>query len=127
MSFSSANPDVHRNLVIGDGQCVALVRLACDAPHTSGWRRGVKVRGGDTEPFTAIATFDPDGRYGNHTDGRSHAAILLAEESNGLRVLDQWKTRPTGERVIRFKGGAGPAVDDGDQYFVIEADAAATA
>jgi len=26
-------------------------------------------------PGTAIATIDDDGRYGNHTDGRSHAAF----------------------------------------------------
>ena len=69
---------------------------------------------------TLIATFDPDGLYGNHRDGRSHCAILYNVTAPGLVVLDQWVGRPAAMRTIRFKGGQGPAVDDGDAYAVIE-------
>ena len=48
-------------------------------------------------PGTAIATFDPDGRYGNHTDGRSHAAIYLGQDATGIRVIDQWVRRVNGK------------------------------
>ena len=81
------------------------------------------MRGADCAPGTCIATFDADGRYGNHTDGRSHAAILIAEHSDGLLVADQWiadKRHPVAERVIRFRGGQGNAVNDGDQFRTIE-------
>ena len=108
--------------VIGNGHCVALVRECAGLPHTSAWRQGKPVRGSGTShaPGTAIATFDPDGTYGNHTDGRSHAAILISENSDGLLVCDQWKGQSTHERVIRFRNGSGDAVNDGDQFFVVE-------
>ena len=64
-------------------------------PHTSKWRRGTKARGGELPNGTAIATFDPvSHRYTNSVDGRSHAAIFLREDPEGLRVLDQWVGRP---------------------------------
>ena len=69
---------------------------------------------------TAIATFDPDGRYGNHTDGRSHAAIFVAEQGDGLLVWDQWVHHPVSQRIIHFRGGAGEPVNNGDQFCVIE-------
>lgn len=71
-------------------------------------------------PGTAIATFDPDGRYGNHTDGRSHAAILVAEHGDGLRVWDCWKGHPVAQRTIRWHGGQGKASNDADQFYTIE-------
>ena len=70
----------------------------------------------------AIATFDPDGRYGNHTDGRSHAAIFMEQVDDGLLVWDQWHDQPVHQRVIRFRGGEGRWVNDGDRFFVIEED-----
>ncbi len=69
---------------------------------------------------TAIATFDTDGTYGNHTDGRSHAAICHEELPEGLLVWDQWFKHPVAPRLIRFKNGSGLACDDGDQFYVIE-------
>ena len=59
--------------VVGNGHCVAFVREATGAPHTSHWRRGPPVRLRAEMPGwsgVAIATFDPSGKYGNHTDGR---------------------------------------------------------
>lgn len=106
---------------ISTGHCVPLVREACGAPHTSEWKRGQLVRNALCESGTAIATFDSNGKYGNHTDGRSHAAILVAIDTDGLRVVDQWIGQPPQERLIRFKGGReGNAVNDGDMFYVIE-------
>jgi hypothetical protein len=99
--------------------CVVHVRRVTGLPHTSAWRRGVHVRGADLASGIAIATFDPDGTYGNHTDGRSHAAIFIEQTEQGLRCLDAWVGHPAAERVIRFKGGTGQPVDDGDAYFCI--------
>jgi hypothetical protein len=95
--------------------------VAANVPHTSKWRRGVRVRDNpDLAPGTAIATFDANGRYANATDGSSHAAILLDVRDDGLLVADQWVGRAVAERIVRYKGGAGDPVNDGDAYFVIE-------
>ena len=121
MPWIALAPASYAGRRIGSGQCVAYVQAACGAPHTSQWRRGMKVRGNAVAPGTAIATFDADGRYGNHTDGRSHGAILIAEEAGGLRVWDQWLGQPVHQRLIRFQGGQGGRwVNDGDRFFVIE-------
>jgi hypothetical protein len=123
VTFIAIAPDRYAGQSVGDGQCVAFVRAAADAPHTSTWQRGDHVRRTFGIPKgTAIATFDADGRYGNHPDGRSHAAILIARQDDGLLVWDQWRLHPVQQRVIRFRGGAGDAVNDGDSFHVIEAE-----
>jgi hypothetical protein len=80
------------------------------------------VRGGEHAPGTAIATFNPDGKYGNHTDGRSHAAILVSVNSDGLLVYDQWLNQPVAQRTIRYRGltNSKNATNDGDAFYVIE-------
>jgi hypothetical protein len=122
MTWTAAKPEDYAGRVVGNGHCVIYVQQAAGAPHTSQWRRGDLVRQAVVAPGTAIATFDPDGRYGNHTDGRSHAAILITRQDGGLLVWDQWVGHPVATRVIRFKGGAGDAVNDGDRYHVIVVD-----
>jgi hypothetical protein len=70
---------------------------------------------------TAIATFVENGRYGNHTDGSSHAAIYIGQTADGIEVIDQWSHVVGGKRreqmahrrVLRFKGGVGHKSDDG--------------
>jgi hypothetical protein len=120
MSWVASDPARYNGHVVGDGQCVAYVQQASSTPHTSQWKRGDLVRGNEVAQGTAIATFDPDGTYGNHI-GRSHAAIFHQEMPTGLLVWDQWLTHPVASRLIRFKGGEGLPVDDGDQFYVIEA------
>jgi hypothetical protein len=120
MSWIAKTPAAYADRVVGNGQCVGYVRTVAELPHTSGWRRGAKVRGGNIASGTAIATFGPDGHYQNRTDGSSHAAILIAEEPGGLLVWDQWVDHPVQQRTIRWRGGKGKAVNDGDQYYVIE-------
>lgn len=120
--FLAPHPETFLTQSVPNGECVAFVRKACNAPHTSAWRQGEAVRNNPSvRAGTAIATFDSDGRYGNHTDGRSHAAIYLRQNDEGLLVLDQWRrpqVQPVHERRIRF-GGERP-VNDGDAFFVIE-------
>ena len=82
------------------------------------------MRGSGLASGSAIATFNADGTYGNHNDGRSHAAIFLMETHEGLSVTDAWIGRPAGERIIRFRGGAGQPVDDGDAYHAVVVSAA---
>jgi hypothetical protein len=128
--WSADNPEFFAGQVVGNGHCVAFVRTAGALPHTSLWRRGDRVRlmaPGDLPKGLVIATFDPDGRYGNHTDGRSHVAVLLARQDDGLLVYDQWVGHPVAQRLIRYKGGQGDAVNDGDAYAVVVTDGAAGA
>ena len=121
MSFIASDPHIWLGKVIGSGHCVALIQQATRVPHTSQWKAGDTVVGNaELTPGTAIATFDPDGTYGNHTDGRSHAAIFMGHESQGIRVVDQWQGRPTAPRIIATRHGRGPAVDDATRYHVIE-------
>lgn len=102
------------------GQCVALVQKAADAPLTKFWRQGGRVRDdASIQPGTAIATFDDDGSYGNHTDGRSHAALYTSQDAGGLWVVDQWKGQPPHERHIRFHNDGAPKVNRGEFFFII--------
>jgi hypothetical protein len=110
--------------VIGDGHCVALCRHAARLGHTSSWRRGEPVRGADLERGTAIATFNAQGRYPSTMSGDSHAAIYLDQTPQGLRVIDQWLLHPAQERILRFRGGQGDPVNDGDAFHVVETAAA---
>jgi hypothetical protein len=121
MIWRASRPEAFIFQVVGDGHCVAFVRQASGAPHTSGWRRGQKVRTMDaSQAGLAIATFnDADDRYGNHTDGRSHTAILISRQADGLLVYDQWLGHPVQQRVIRYRAGKGQPVNDGDAYHVI--------
>jgi hypothetical protein len=111
----------HTGRHVGESQhCVAFVRHVTGAPATSHWREGARARDSQAEPGTAIAAFDASGRYGNHTDGRSHAAILIEQTGSGLLVWDQWVGHPVSQRTIRWKNGDGPACDDGDRFAIIE-------
>lgn len=121
--FYAAFPQSYSGQAVGTGQCVAFVERACNAPLTVQWRQGAKVKSNlFLPPGTAIATFDPNGTYGNHTDGRSHAAIYMGQDANGLWVWDQWLNQPAHMRTIRFQGGAPGVkqVNDGDFFYVVE-------
>lgn len=123
MPFIDHEPQLHAGKAMGNGHCVALLQLGgAKVPHTSRWRPGGDVLGNyDLVPGTAIATFDSDGRYGNHTDGRSHAALFLRHDQAGFWVVDQWVGHPVAPRLIRDKQGQGLACDDASRYDVIEA------
>ena len=114
-------PQTFAGRVVGNGHCVPFVQAASGIGHTSTWKRGDKVRGGDWVTGTVIATFHDQGHYENDTSGRSHAAILIAAQSDGLLVWDQWVGQPVHQRVIRYRGGEGSNhVNDGDRFRVVE-------
>jgi hypothetical protein len=119
--FIASSPHAHLGRVVDTGECVRYVQVAAQASHTSRWVRGEKVRGAHHLPVgTTIATFDAQGRYANDTTGRSHAAIYIGQNDQGLRVLDQWAGQPVHERLIRFRDGKAQPVNDGDAYFTVE-------
>ena len=120
MAFIAADPQRYAGQVVGDGHCVAYVRAAASVPHTSAWRRGDPVRGSNLASGTAIATFHDRGHYENDTTGKSHAAILLAENEDGLLVMDQWVNHPVAQRTLRWRDGQGDAVNDGSRFYAIE-------
>jgi hypothetical protein len=126
MTHVADNPHRHLGRVVENGQCVRFVQVVSGIGHTSTWRQGPSVRDNpDIVPGTVIATFNANGRYANDTTGRSHAAIYLAQDEHGVRVIDQWVGRTVPgqgvqERLIRFRGGVGKPVDDGDAYFIVE-------
>ncbi|HFS5811890.1 TPA: BPSL0067 family protein [Citrobacter farmeri] len=83
-------------------------------------------------PGTAIATFDDNQRHGNHSDGRSHTAIYLSQDANGIQVLDQWMNHSVdrngtriaiphhvSQRTIFFRN-APRAANNGKNYYVVE-------
>lgn len=121
MPFVASQHERFTGKAHGTGHCVALVREAAGAPITTQWRRGDSVHGNELAPGTAIATFDPNGRYGNHPDGRSHAAILLVQNVDGsLIVFDQWIGQVAHQRVIRDRHGEGDACNDASRFYAIE-------
>lgn len=120
MSYVAASPESYSGQVVGDGQCVAFVKAASGAPATSLWKQGALVKNSSIPAGTAIATFDPNGTYGNHTDGTSHGAIYVGQNAAGLQVWDQWTGQPVHQRTIRFQNGAAKPVNDGDKFYVVE-------
>lgn len=119
-SWQASDPGRWDGQVVASGACVSYVEVAANCPNTAHWRRGSLVRGRDVPPGTVIATFGPNGRYENRSDGGSHAAILLTELEHGLVVWDQWVRHPVAVRTIRFRGGQGVAGFDGDRFCVVE-------
>ncbi|MEM8712184.1 MAG: BPSL0067 family protein [Planctomycetota bacterium] len=118
MSYRCMNPGQFSGQVVANGSCVRFVQVAARVPHTSTWKEGKKVRGGNIPTGTAIATFVA-GRYPNRPSG-NHAAILISENADGLLVWDQWKGRPVGKRLIRFRGDDPDLSNNGDAFSVIE-------
>jgi hypothetical protein len=121
MPVLATDPHRHKGKPVGNGHCVAFVVECTDLGPSTTWRRGDPVVGSGAAPLTAIATFDPNGRYASRTDGSSHAAILLAEHSDGsITVLDQWLGQPVHERIIRNRAGSGDAANDASRFYVVE-------
>jgi hypothetical protein len=132
MPFVARNPNKFVGVSVGNGQCVMFVQAAAMTGHTSSWRCGDIVKNSQLAEGTAIATFDADRKYANDSHGRSHAAIYLAQDADGITVLDQWvdvirnpdgtKTQnvhAVSKRIIKFKD-AKKIANDGRSYFVIK-------
>lgn len=96
----------YENQVIGDGQCVSLIKRCSGAPHTSTWRPGSPVLNSELPPGTVIATFK-NSRYPNQTG--HHAAVYIKQDQQGIWVWDQWLGKPVHKRLIRIRDdGANP-------------------
>lgn len=106
--------------MVGNGQCVSLVKAWSGAPPSSLWRQGEKVLGNrHISRGTVIATF-VNGVYPNWGHG-NHAAIYLGETADGIRVIDQWSGRTQHhpqERTIHLGGSS--LSNDANAYSVVE-------
>ncbi|MBB5501370.1 BPSL0067 family protein [Paraburkholderia sp. MM5384-R2] len=115
---------INQGHLVGNGQCVTLVHAVVKIPPSSLWKKGDRVQGNVLiHKGTVIATFDSNGRYGNHTNGTSHAAIYLGQTLAGITVIDQWNghtKQPPHRRTIHFRRGKGSPVNDGSRYYVVE-------
>ena len=108
---------------VGSGQCAALPEYYTRIGKSAGWREGDKVKGNKTiKKGTAIATF-VNGRYPNEEHG-NHAALYVSQDTNAIKVVDQWTGKLPGERDLPFLGSKdGTYVDpsnNGDAFSIIE-------
>ncbi|GJJ02900.1 hypothetical protein RugamoR64_34380 [Duganella rhizosphaerae] len=109
--------------LVGNGQCVTLVKEFSNAPSASLWSEGEKVadlvKSGRIASGTVIATF-VKGRYQNHAHG-NHAAIFVKAVPGGIVVFDQWRTHKPVERIIHFgRSGKIGAAQRPELYSVVE-------
>ena len=114
---------------VGNGECVARVKRATGAPATSSWHAGELAETHPVPPNTAAAFFGADGRYGNNTDGTSHALIITEWTPRGFWALEQYNIRDPGGNIIQrvapatrfyeFGRSNGPAIFNGSNYRVI--------
>ncbi|MDR2925294.1 MAG: BPSL0067 family protein [Azoarcus sp.] len=118
-TFTAQNTWVNKAPDQNSKECVAAVKALADAPQTSVWRRGKKVKGNSIVPGTAIATFPIE--LGNRKFFRfeGHAAIFVQYTAIGIIVYDQWDSKHFGKRLITYRCG-GHVSDDGEAFFVIE-------
>ena len=98
--------DLEKTIMVGNHQCVALVRHYAGAPATLAWKQGEVVLGNRLlRKGTAIATFI-NGKYANHQQG-NHAALYMGQALDGIIVMDQWTGKRPGivtSRTLRSKG-----------------------
>ena len=84
--------DLEKTAMVGNHQCVALVRHYAGAPATLAWKQGKAVLGNRLlRKGTAIATF-VNGKYANQQHG-NHAALYMGQALDGILVMDQWKDK----------------------------------
>ena len=107
--------------VVGNGDCVAFVQAAAGVPHISNWRRGTRVRGGGVMPRHRNRDIRSRWTYGTHTDGRSHAALLIGATPEGLLVWDHQVGHHVQQRVVcDARRRDVLAVNDASAYHVID-------
>jgi|GEM_PF-2294755 len=106
---SLSKPYVNANYkvkgVVGNGECVALVKKVFGLPSTKEWIAGQAITAPGSPPLstgTAIATFNEDGLYPQGKDTPKHAAIFVGYTEDGMTVYDQWKGQPPHTRLIYF-------------------------
>lgn len=99
--------DRYSGLVVGDGECVSLIKACSGSGDTEFWRPGKKVLGNlALTPGSVIATFK-DGRYPNKSG--YHAAIYISHNQQGIWVWDQWRGKAVHKRLIPNRKGGEPS------------------
>jgi hypothetical protein len=113
VSYRTNTPELYEGRSYGEStECVALVKYATGAPHTSAWRKGELVYGNTTiSAGTAIACGWEGERYMSRSRG-NHAAIYLGQYGDSIYVVDQWNGVTAARRYKTHK----PA----KPYYVIE-------
>ena len=117
----------------GDGQCTALpMALNPSVPKVvAHWKQGAQVKGNvGLDPGTVIAIFNKNldyqgSRYAATKDpvtkksyGVAHAALYVAQTSEGIEVVHQNQTPGQITRSFIFFGGGGPKGQaDSQGYF----------
>ncbi|MGK5033767.1 BPSL0067 family protein [Janthinobacterium sp. LB3P118] len=79
--------------IVGNGECVTLVRHLAGARAASLWREGNNLpdllEKGGMSKGTVLATF-VNGRYQNLRQG-NHAALFIRQVPGGIEIFDQWR------------------------------------
>lgn len=123
MPYIAGENYLEQEEVVGNGECVSLVKQLAMAPPSSLWREGEKISGLISSgrllrEGTVIATF-VGGRYQNMGHG-NHAAIFIRRVAGGIEVFDQWRGRKPGKRILRFSRPASAGVQRPELYSVVE-------
>lgn len=105
--------------VIGDGQCVSLIKRCSGAPNTVLWKPGRKVLNhtmGDIPIGSIIATFR-NGRYPSRQG--YHAAIYISHDQQGIWVWDQWVGKAVHKRFIRTRSDRADPSNSAQAYRLV--------
>lgn len=119
-SYICHQPISYSGKVIGDGQCISLIRTCSMAPNTDQWKAGDKVLSlpqGSIPAGSVIATFK-NGRYPNMTG--YHAAIYISHDEQGIWVWDQWLGKPVHKRLIRNRLDKATASNKAQKYRLVK-------
>jgi hypothetical protein len=123
MPYTAKEDYAKQRDVVGNGECVTLVKQLAGARQSSLWREGKKVsdllENGRITEGTVIAIF-VKGRYQNLRHG-NHAALFVRRVPGGIEIFDQWRGHKPGTRIIRFgRTPAASASDRPELYSVVE-------
>ena len=125
LTFFCIQIATHFNWYLGSGECAAGVQWVFYYYYgdwklglTDTWNQGKKVFGDNSiEAGTAIASFNDNGEY--DCDFGCHAAIYISQDSNGIKVYDQWQEKNWGERTL-LTTASNPQSNQADRFYVIE-------
>lgn len=125
---------LEKHALVGDGNCVSLVKNLTDVGNTARWRPDGRVMDSrNIATGTVIAKFE-NGRYPNRPTG-NHAAFYLYSGPNSPRtgkpayivVMDQWKVKGrvsarTVYPAVRSKtqGGIFDDSDNAEMFYVVK-------